>query len=119
MIRALEKNMFAMLDFSAVRGIVAVAGLAGIVGVSLVAPFFGGSGGVAAAVGWATSLVPSVIMSRHSGWGWLPALLSPLFSPIMVVVVGNSVYRTLRQGGIRWRETFYPIGRLRERRLRL
>jgi cellulose synthase/poly-beta-1,6-N-acetylglucosamine synthase-like glycosyltransferase len=114
MIRALEKNLFAMLEFSTVRGLLVVAALAAVVGVSLIAPLLGGSGALVACAGWAASLVPAVIMARHSGWGLLPALLTPIMWPIMVLVVANSIYRTLRRGGIRWRDTFYEIDALRK-----
>lgn len=34
-------------------------------------------------------------------------------SPLFLYAVLNSTVVTLRQGGIRWRETFYPLDKLR------
>jgi hypothetical protein len=33
--------------------------------------------------------------------------------PVFLYALFNSTYVTLRQGGIRWRETFYPLTQLR------
>ena len=40
-------------------------------------------------------------------------LLYPLAVPLILLAFWNSVVRTLVQGGIRWRETFYPLATLR------
>lgn len=34
--------------------------------------------------------------------------------PILGVTLLNSTYVTLRNGGIHWRDTFYPLSELRE-----
>ncbi|HXV76763.1 MAG TPA: glycosyltransferase family 2 protein [Candidatus Polarisedimenticolaceae bacterium] len=117
-VHALEKNMFAMLEFSTPRGLLAIAGLATLVAAALVTPFLGGSGALVASLGWAVSLVPALVMARHTRWGVLPVLLTPFVSPVMVWVVANSVYRTLRRGGICWRGTFYAIDALRDGQVR-
>jgi cellulose synthase/poly-beta-1,6-N-acetylglucosamine synthase-like glycosyltransferase len=117
LIRALEKNMFAMLEFSLVRAVIALGGLSLFLGVALAAPFVGGIAGLVALGGWLTTLMPSLMMARRARWGVLPALLTPIMAPIMIVAVGNSVWTTLRQGGIRWRGTFYPLEALRRGRV--
>jgi hypothetical protein len=117
LIRALEKNMFAMLEFSLVRAVIALGGLSLFLGVALAAPFFGGIAGLVALGGWLTTLVPSLMMARRASWGVLPALLTPIMAPIMVIAVGNSVWATMRRGGIRWRGTFYPLEALRRGRV--
>jgi len=33
--------------------------------------------------------------------------------PLFLYILLNSTYLTLRQGGIRWRDTFYPLATLR------
>ena len=37
----------------------------------------------------------------------------PFMFPVFQYALFNSVLGTLRQGGIRWRETFYPLATLR------
>jgi glycosyltransferase involved in cell wall biosynthesis len=117
LILALEKNMFAMLEFSVVRAVIAVSGLSVFFGVALAAPFFGGVAGLAALGGWLTTLVPALMMARRARWGVLPALLTPVMTPIVVVAIANSAWATMRQGGIRWRGTFYPLEDLRRGRV--
>ena len=40
-------------------------------------------------------------------------MLIPFVFPVLSLVMVNAAYRTLRQGGIRWRDTFYPLDLLR------
>ena len=117
LIRALEKNMFAMLDFSALRAVIALGGLSLLVGVALATPFVGGVAGLVALGGWLTTLVPSLMMARRARWGVLAAFLTPFMMPVMIHAVANSAWVTLRQRGIRWRGTFYPLDVLRRGRV--
>jgi hypothetical protein len=41
------------------------------------------------------------------------AILVPFVAPIVVLVMLNSAFQTLRHGGVRWRDTFYPLALLR------
>ena len=40
--------------------------------------------------------------------------MTPLLYPVLVYVVINSAFVTLRQRGVRWRNTFYPLDTLRK-----
>ena len=45
--------------------------------------------------------------------GWPCALLMPFMFPVFLYALLNSTFVTLRQGGIRWRDTFYALDTLR------
>ncbi len=52
-------------------------------------------------------------MARRLGWTWPCAACMPFMFPVMLYAFLNSTLVTLRQGGIRWRDTFYPLAMLR------
>jgi hypothetical protein len=56
---------------------------------------------------------PAGVYARRLGWPIVPALLAPPFYPVVMYAVVRSAVVTLRQGGIRWRDTFYPLAQLR------
>ncbi|RYY67609.1 MAG: glycosyltransferase [Chitinophagaceae bacterium] len=45
---------------------------------------------------------------------WWHALLMPFAGLVMVYVILKSTWRTVRQGGIYWRDSFYPLSELRK-----
>lgn len=49
---------------------------------------------------------------------WWYALMIPVAGLVMTYILVASTYRTLKQGGIYWRETFYPLDVLRKQRSR-
>jgi hypothetical protein len=57
--------------------------------------------------------VPGAILAQRVGWPWHFALGVPLMIPVFWLSLLNSVFVTLRQGGVRWRDTFYPLAQLR------
>jgi hypothetical protein len=63
-------------------------------------------------------IVPGLVLARRLGWSWTSALLIPFQFPISYFALVNSAFVTLRQGGIRWRETFYPLEMLRAHNVR-
>lgn len=114
MIRGLEKNFFAGLNFRIGRALAALAGIA-VLGI---APYVGlGVGpwwarlvcaGAVTAIAW--------ILTRAGGqggvdWRWTPAL--PLASIAVGCALARSTWMTLRRGGIRWRDRTYPLTQLR------
>lgn len=114
-IKGLEKNGFATMDYSVTR--LARVSLFTL-GISL-APYLG-----------------LVLIPNASAWGFIATLLFlhtiyavlayksgcrgwvtfafPFASVAMIFAFWRSAVVTLRQGGVRWRDTFYPLDLLRE-----
>jgi hypothetical protein len=114
MLKVLRKNHFAGLGYrtglaSAAIVLGTLVWLAGALGWTLGRP-----AGWAATAAWLLAIVPAWQFCRRHGWGVGPALAAPLASVLMFVSLANSMIATLREGGVRWRETFYPLAELRE-----
>jgi len=112
-VKIMEKNYFAAVDYR--TGLV----LAGSMFVLLVSALLvlglisGTLAGFAVALSPLTLILPARILARRLGWSWLPAVYVPFMFPLFLYAVINSTFVTLRQGGIRWRDTFYPLETLR------
>ena len=114
LIRGLEKNLFAGAQYQYWR---ALLGIIGILFVA-VAPWLSIFSG-----NWLLSLTAVGAFSGYwLAWisgdkaqrvGWLERLISPLLLFVIAWALARSTYITWRQGGIKWRETFYSIAALR------
>lgn len=113
MIKIMEKNFFAAADFR--LGAVSLAiPLAALVFLGAVTgPFAGTVAGVLAGLAMLSLAVPAAVLARRLGWSFAAAAVTPFVYPALFYAVLNSTWVTLRQGGIRWRETFYPLNALR------
>lgn len=114
LVRGVEKNSFAAAGYSVWRA----AGQALILILFNLAPFVGvvtGPGYVrlAAGVGVVVALCFHAGVCRVMRVSMLYAFTMPIGATIYVYMLGRSAYLTLRQGGIVWRETFYPLDELR------
>ncbi len=69
--------------------------------------------GLAAALSPLSLVLPARILARRLGGSWLPSVYVPFMFPLFLYALLNSTFVTLRQGGVRWRETFYPLAALR------
>jgi len=113
MIKIMEKNYFAAIDYR--LDLVIVGGLF-VVGTALLLAWGLFSGTI---VGWIAALspcsliVPSAVLARRLGWPAWSAIAVPFMMPLFFYTLLNSTFVTLRRGGIRWRETFYPLKDLR------
>lgn len=114
MFKVMEKNYFAAIDFR--LRLVLAAGLLpptawflGIIG-----PFTGTLAGLAAGLALLSLSIPAYILARRLNWSLAPAILAPFMFPALFFAMINSAWVTVRQGGIRWRDTFYPLDQLRE-----
>jgi len=115
LIRALEKNSFALLGFRFPLAVAAVLLPSLILAASCFGPWTGRPAGVAAALGLASIVLPCLALARRSRWGVLPALLAPLFLPFLIAALAGSAWSAFRHGGVVWRGTFYSLEFLRNR----
>jgi len=118
MIHHMEKNYFAAAEFRVAAALCLSFGntalwLAGIVGT-----FTGTRAGIAAGLGLFSLILPANVVARRLGWSPLTAIATPLYLPLMFYAILRSTILTLRQGGIYWRDTFYPLAALRKGRVR-
>jgi hypothetical protein len=117
-VKIMEKNYFAALEY---RTWMVLAGSALVLLLSVILILGLLSGTVS---GWFVALaplsliVPGLVLARRLGWSWTSALLIPFLFPVFHYALVNSAFVTLRQGGIRWRETFYPLEMLRAHNVR-
>ena len=111
----LTKNFFAILSFQWWRGLVSAFAL----GFLNLMPFIG----VWLAHGWerlpyagalASMFAIYVGMSRESDVPAYYFALHPISSTLFVYTVLRSMWLTLKQGGVVWRGTFYPLDELRK-----
>ena len=115
-VRGLEKNAFSGTNYSVGRTIAAVSMLCLI----FVGPV------VALCSGWVTtpalimaigSLLLSLGTARMMGFPIAVGLLYPWAVLVLSFIILRSMVLTLRQGGVRWRDTFYSLADLRKARL--
>ncbi len=112
-IRLTEKNYFAAIDFRTPVAVAATLAIALLFGTPLA--------GLASAtwVGLACGLspfllsIPAARTARTFGWSPAVALLVPFVYPLPMYALARSAILTLRRGGVRWRDTFYPLAMLR------
>jgi glycosyltransferase involved in cell wall biosynthesis len=113
MVKIMEKNYFAALDYRTglmIAGSVFVMLISTILVLGLTS---GTPAGLAAGLSPLSLTLPAAILARRVGWSWPCAVLMPFMFPVFLYALFNSTFVTLRQGGIRWRETFYPLKTLR------
>ena len=112
-VKVLEKNYFAAADYR--TGLVVAVGAVVILvfSILLLALVSGTAAGLAAALSpWLLTL-PAGILARRLGWSWSSAMGVPFMFLVFFCALGNSAFVTLRRGGVQWRDTFYPLARLR------
>jgi len=113
MVKLTEKNNFAALDFR--LGFALTLNVAGILifAVIVLGLMAGTAAGLIAALSPLTLILPASILARRVGWPWSCAGFMPFMVPVFLYAMVNSAWVTLRQGGIRWRDTFYSLETLR------
>ncbi len=112
LINVMTKNVFAVFRYSIPLLVVASGWLA----ISCVLPFvavFSPWLGVPAAVTICALVLSYFLMGRHTGLSGWNAFLAPLAAMAFIYALLRSMYLTLRQGGVLWRGTFYPLAELR------
>jgi glycosyltransferase involved in cell wall biosynthesis len=112
--RALEKNMWSGLNFNLTLAIILTLLFVALWIIPYVAVFYlPAPSAIAASLGVLLLILIASVQAGKNRWRLWPALLAPIAGPIIAGVLWNSILTTLRQGGIRWRDTFYPLSLLR------
>jgi hypothetical protein len=134
-IRGLEKNFFAGCGYSLASLLVltlialganfgpAALAAAAVVSAGPTGATSSGAGGAGAA-GWGAAFLPLALQlwfvaegylrdGRRAGMSPWVGLLHPLSVILLLGAAWNSAVVTLAQGGVRWRDTFYPLADLR------
>jgi len=114
MIKIMEKNYFAAVDFRSGAALAAVTAGAVLLCAAVLGPLTATKAGLAAALAPLSFILPAGVLARRLGWPLRAAALTPFMFPVLLYAMLNSVFTTLRRGGIRWRDTFYPIEVLRK-----
>jgi glycosyltransferase involved in cell wall biosynthesis len=118
MIKIMEKNYFAAIEYRVAAALGLGIGGPLLWGVAIAGPFTGTIAGAAAGLALLSLIWPAGIFARRLGWPFGGAALTPFIYLALFYSVLNSALVTLRQGGIRWRGTFYPLGTLRRGNVR-
>lgn len=113
MVKIMEKNYFAALDYRLWLALAGSAFVMLIVAVLVLGLVSGTAAGLAAGLSPLSLILPAGILARRVGWSWPCAVFVPFMFPVFLYALLNSTFIALRQGGIRWRDTFYPLGTLR------
>lgn len=111
-IRGLEKNAFAGARYSVphVAGGVLVNLIIAVLPLGLLLPWpLGGIAAIMMAMFAGTYL----LVGREVGYGSAITLFYPMGAALFAYVLARSTYVTLRDGGITWRGTFYPLAELK------
>ena len=113
MIGIMEKNYFAAMDYR--TGAAVGLGVIGLIlfGGAFLGPLTGTRAGYAAGLAFLSLAWPASVAASRLGWSRWMALFTPFIFPVVFYAILNSAMVTLRQGGIRWRDTFYPLDLLR------
>lgn len=111
--RIMEKNYFAALDFR-LELVIAACSFGLLLVFTLVSGLISLTPlGIFATCSPWFMFLPASVLARRVGWSWTAAALMPLMFPCFMYAMINSTFKTLRQGGVRWRNTLYPIAQLR------
>jgi hypothetical protein len=113
MVKLMEKNHFAALDFRLGLALAMGAALLLLFALFVLCLTSGTAAGLAAALSALTLILPASILARRVGWPWPCSVFVPFLAPVMLYSLINSIWLTLRRGGVRWRDTFYSLETLR------
>jgi cellulose synthase/poly-beta-1,6-N-acetylglucosamine synthase-like glycosyltransferase len=113
MVKLMEKNHFAALDFRLGLVLALSAALVLNFAIFVLGLMSWTTAGLTAALSALTLIVPAGILARRVGWPWPCAVFVPFLVPVFLYSLLNSTWVTLREGGVRWRDTFYSLETLR------
>ena len=114
MIRIMEKNYFAALDYRLAPAIIASLGGTLVWMFAIVGPFTGTVAGIAAGISMFSISIPAFLLSKRLGWGTACAIVTPLIFLCMFYAIFRSAWLTTWRRGVSWRGTHYSLESLRK-----
>lgn len=118
-VRGLEKNSFAAMNFS-VAG--ALFGCTMLTLALIAPPVLALAGPAELRIPMGLMAVANQLMFLVTAWRnrtpLLTGVLHPVGAALFILTIVRSMVITLRAGGIRWRDTFYPLDALRKGKVR-
>jgi cellulose synthase/poly-beta-1,6-N-acetylglucosamine synthase-like glycosyltransferase len=114
-VQGLMKNTFATFNYKLLLALGAAA--ATLAAFALPLPLLLAAGGGAEklmALVIFISLLPLYVSRQGPAAKWWHALMVPVAGWLLTYIILRSAWLTLRQGGIYWRESFYPLSELRK-----
>lgn len=118
LVRVVEKNMFAVLRYRTSLALLAVGGGFGLLAATFLAPLYGGTLGWLPFGSYLANGAAGAVLARRLHWEVLAGWIAPFARVLLPLAMLNSTWVTLRQGGVRWRGTFYPLAMLRAGQVR-
>jgi glycosyltransferase involved in cell wall biosynthesis len=118
MIKIMEKNYFAAIDYRTGPAITIAFGGAFFWFGALAGPFANSIAGWACLLALLSLVLPGLVVVGRLKWSRWIALFVPFVFPVMFYAIFNSTSTTLRRGGIRWRDTFYSLKLLKANTVR-
>ncbi len=112
-IRNLEKNWFAAVEYNVWKSLAVVGTILAAMTLGLAGPFLNPAWGWFALAGMLSTSILGGMQAYRAHWPLATALLVPLGFSMFAFAGIHSTWKTLRQGGVRWRDTFYPLAELR------
>ena len=118
-VRGLEKNSFAAMNFSVGQVLFGCT----MLGLALIVPpVLAIIGPTELRVPMALMAIANLLMFVITAWRnrtpLLTGVLHPIGAALFILTILRSTAITLRAGGIRWRDTFYPLEELRKGKVR-
>ena len=113
MVRIMEKNYFAVINYQTWLAILAGPICLLLWGAAVAGLFSGSFLGRAAGISLLSVVVPTTLIARMLGWRLRGALLTPFTLATLFYAMMRSAYLILSAGGVKWRDTFYPLDKLR------
>lgn len=114
-IKGLEKNLFAGFSYNIVKGLLFTVYFIFVQLFPIILPFLKFPLSGLAFITYVVSLASIyTAQSWTTGFPKWIFILHPISISLMLFAGIKSMYVTLRQGGVKWRDTFYPLSELRE-----
>jgi len=113
-INGLMKNMYSVSNYN--FGLAMSTALSTFLILVLPVPLLllSGSPFVWMGIGIIVSQIAIMVFKKGMIANWWDALLTPFAGAVMVYIIIKSTILTIKQGGIYWRDSFYPLSELRK-----